>query len=39
MMNEMISGGMWGMSLFGILVLLVLILTIAALAKYLFSKR
>ncbi len=39
MMNEMMSGGMWGMSLFGILVLLVLILTIAALAKYLFSKR
>jgi hypothetical protein len=36
-MNMM--GGMgWGMALVGILVLILLILTIAALAKYLFSK-
>jgi len=40
MMNEMMGGGMmWGMGLWWILVVILLILGIAALAKYLFSRR
>jgi predicted RND superfamily exporter protein len=40
MMNEMMgSGMMWGMGLWWILVVILLILSIAALAKYLFSRR
>jgi hypothetical protein len=40
MMNEMMGGGMmWGMGLWWILVIILLILGIAALAKYLFSRR
>ena len=37
MMNgyDMMGGGMWGMGLFGLLVLIVLILGAAALIKYL----
>ena len=39
-MNEMMGGGMmWGMGLWWILVIILLILGIAALAKYLFSRR
>ena len=39
-MNEMMDGGMmWGMGLWWILVVILLILGIAALAKYLFSRR
>ena len=38
-MNEMMGGGMmWGMGLWWILVVILLILGIAALAKYLFSR-
>lgn len=39
MMENMMSGMSWGMSLLGILVLVVLILAIAALIKYLVSER
>ena len=41
MMDQMMSGGMmWGMGLVGLLVIIVLVLAAAALAKYLFfSKR
>ena len=40
MMNEAMGGGMmWGMGLWWILVVIVLILGIAALAKYVFSRR
>lgn len=40
MMNEMMGGGMmWGMGLWWILIVILLILGIAALAKYLFSRR
>jgi hypothetical protein len=38
MMNNMMGGGMWAMGLIGILVVLVLILGVAALAKYVFFK-
>jgi hypothetical protein len=38
-MMSMMGGGMgWGMGLIGLLVLILLILGIAALAKYLFSR-
>jgi hypothetical protein len=37
MMNGMMSGGMmWGMGLFGLLILLLLVLGVGALVKYLF---
>ena len=37
MMNGMMSGGMmWGMGLFGLLILLLLVLGVGALIKYLF---
>ena len=40
MMPDMMSGGMmWGMGLIGLLVVIVLLLAIAALLKYLSSKR
>jgi hypothetical protein len=40
MMNDMGMGGMmWGMGLFGLLVLVLLVLGIAALVKYLFRDR
>jgi hypothetical protein len=43
MMNEMMAccGGamMWGMGLVGLLVILLLVLGVAALAKYLFSRK
>ena len=40
MMNETMGGGMmWGMGLWGILLLVPLILGIAALAKYVFRRR
>jgi hypothetical protein len=36
-MHDMMGGGMmWGMGLFGLLVLVVLLLALAALVKYLF---
>jgi hypothetical protein len=38
MMNNMMGGGMWGMSLITILVILVLILGVAALVKYVIFK-
>jgi hypothetical protein len=42
-MNEMMAccGGamMWGMGLFGLLVILLLVLGVAALVKYLFSRK
>jgi len=37
MMNDMMPGMMWGMGLFGLLVVVVLILAAAALIKYLRS--
>jgi hypothetical protein len=38
-MHEMMSGGMmWGMGLVGLLVLVLVVLGIAALVKFLFSK-
>jgi hypothetical protein len=37
-MHDMMNGGvMWGMDLVGVLVLVLIVLGIAALAKYLFS--
>lgn len=40
MMHDMMGGGMmWGMGLIWLLVILVLVLGAAALAKYLFSKK
>ncbi len=39
MWDAMTGGGMWGMGLVGGLVILVLILSAAALIKYLFSGR
>lgn len=39
MMDHMTGGMMWGMGLIGILVLLLLVLGVAALAKYLFFSR
>ncbi len=39
MMDHMTGGMLWGMGLIGILVLLLLILGVAALAKYLFFSR
>jgi hypothetical protein len=39
MMNGMMPGMMWGMALVGLLVIVVLILTAAALVKYLLSGR
>ena len=39
MMNDMMNGGMWGMGVTWIIVLVVLVLAGAALAKYLFSER
>ena len=40
MMNEAMGGGMmWGMGLWGVLVLLLLALGVAALAKYVFWRR
>lgn len=38
MRDVMMDGGMWGMGLAGWLVVLVLLLAIAALAKYVFFK-
>ncbi len=39
MMHDMMGGGMmWGIGLIGLLVVIVLVLAIAALLKYLFSK-
>ncbi len=38
MMRDMMSGMLWGMGLFSLLVILVLVLAIAALVKYLFSR-
>jgi hypothetical protein len=37
MMDHMTGFGMWGMSVVGILVLILLVLGVAALIKYLFS--
>ncbi len=39
MMWDGMAGGSWGMGLFGLLVLILLVLGIAALVKYLFSSR
>ncbi len=40
MMDQMIGGGMmWGMGFIGLLIIVVLILSVAALVKYLFSNR
>lgn len=40
MMHDMMGGGMmWGMGLFGFLVIVVLVLAAIALAKYIFSRR
>lgn len=40
MMNDMMGGGMmWGMGLFGLLVIIVLVLAAVALAKFIFSRR
>jgi hypothetical protein len=39
MMNGMMSGMGWGMGVFGLLILIVLVLGIAALLKYLFSGK
>jgi hypothetical protein len=38
MRDVMMDGGMWGMGLMGWLVVLVLLLTVAALVKYVFFK-
>jgi len=39
-MNDMMGGGMmWGMGLFWLLVIIVLVLAAIALAKYVFSRR
>ena len=38
MMHDMMGGMGWGMGLFGLLVLLLLVLGVAALVKYLFSR-
>jgi len=38
-MDHMTGGMMWGMGLIGILILLLLVLGVAALAKYLFFSR
>ena len=38
MMQDMMDTGMWGMSLIGLLVAVVLLLALAALIKYLFFK-
>lgn len=39
MMDGMMSGGMmWGMGVFGLLILLVLVLGLAALVKYVFFR-
>jgi hypothetical protein len=37
-MNEMMQGMGWGMGLFGLLVLILFVLAVAALVKYLFFK-
>ena len=40
MMHDMMGGGMmWGMGLFWLLVIIVLVLAAIALAKYIFSRR
>lgn len=40
MMHETMGGGMmWGMGLFGLLVVIVLVLAAIALGKYVFSRR
>ena len=40
MMQDGMGGGMmWGMGLFGLLVIIVLVLAAIALAKYVFSRR
>ena len=40
MMHEMMGGGMmWGMGLFGLLIIVVLVLAAIALGKYVFSRR
>lgn len=40
MMHDMMGGGMmWGMGLFGLLVVIVLVLAAIALAKYVFSRQ
>lgn len=40
MMHDMMGGGMmWGMGLFGLLVIIVLVLAAVALAKFIFSRR
>lgn len=40
-MNQMMSGGgmMWGMGLFGLLILVLVVLAIVALLKFLFSQN
>lgn len=37
-MQNMMDGGMWGMGIGGLILLIVLVLVIAALAKYLFLR-
>ena len=40
MMHDMMGGGMmWGMGLFWLLIIIVLVLAAIALAKYIFSRR
>ncbi|CAM5529505.1 hypothetical protein MAUB1S_08833 [Mycolicibacterium aubagnense] len=40
MMHDMMGGGMmWGMGVFGLLVIIVLVLGAIALAKYVFSRK
>ena len=40
MMHDMMGGGMmWGMGIFWLLVIIVLVLAAIALAKYIFSRR
>jgi hypothetical protein len=39
MMHDMMPGMMWGMGLFGPLLVIVLVLTAAALVKYLFFAK
>lgn len=40
MMHDMMGGGMmWGMGLFGLLVIIVLVLSAVALAKFIVSRR
>lgn len=38
MMDQMMSGGMWGMALIGLVLLILVVLGIAALIKFLFFR-